>query len=297
MTEIRRRPGDGTGGLRTGTTTFESLREQAISLRREGLSLRQIRDRLGVHNNNLLNSLVKGEPPPTWTKRPNAKDDLRAKARELRLQGMTYDEIQVELGCSKSSISLWVRDLPKPDRRRSPEEASAIAKRGWERTLEVRDEERQRTKREAAAEIGALSDRELFLAGVGLYWAEGQKSKPYARRERVIFVNSDPDMIQVFLAWLDLLGVEPERIRYRVMIHESADVLGAEHYWADQARVDHAQLQRTTLKKHNPKTVRKNVGEGYRGCLVIGVMDSAELYRRIEGWWSRMAVEARRRNA
>ncbi|MGW7348965.1 hypothetical protein [Streptomyces sp. NPDC054854] len=297
MTEIRRRPGDGTGGLRTGAATFDGLREQAVTLRREGLSRRQIRDRLAVHNNDLLNRLLDGEPAPEWTKRPNAKDDLRARARELRLQGLTYDEIQLELGCSKSSISLWVRDLPKPERHRTPEEASAIARRGWERTLDARDQERRRIKQEAGAETASLSDRELFLVGVGLYWAEGQKSKSYARRERVIFVNSDSDMILVFLAWLDLVGIPRERLRFRVMIHESADTEGAEHYWADQAQVDHSELQRTTLKKHNPKTVRKNVGEDYHGCLVVGVMDSADLYRRIEGWWSGMTVEARRRNA
>ncbi|MFE2143026.1 hypothetical protein ACFXA3_15000 [Streptomyces sp. NPDC059456] len=297
MTEIRRRPGDGTGGLRAGTATFESLREQAVALRREGFSRRRIRDRLGVHNNDILNRLLDGEPAPEWTKRPNAKDDLRAKARELRLQGMTYDRIQVELGCSKSSISLWVRDLPKPERHRTPEEASEISRRGWEKTLEKREVERQRTKQDAAVELGSLSERELFLVGVGLYWAEGQKSKPYARRERVIFVNSDPDMVLVYRTWLGLLGIEPERIQYRLMIHESGDVTGAEHYWADLLEVDHSYLQRTTLKKHNPKTVRKNVGAEYRGCLVVSVLDSADLYRRIEGWWSQMAVEARRLNA
>ncbi|THA34194.1 hypothetical protein [Streptomyces sp. A1547] len=297
MTEIRRRPGDGTGGLRTGAATFEDLREQAVALRREGLSLRQIRDRLGVHNNDILARLVKGEPPPEWTKRPRAKDELRAKARELRLQGMTYDQIQVELGCSKSSISLWVRDLPKPEPRYSVEEHRSRMTAGLERLQKTREEKRQTTKAAAEDELGAMTDRELFVTGVGIYWAEGQKSKPYARRERVIFVNSDPDMVQLFLAWLDLLGVEPERLQYRVMIHETADVQGAEQFWAGQVRVDHSRLQRTTLKKHNPKSLRKNVGEDYRGCLVVGVLDSADLYRRIEGWWSRMAVEARRRNA
>ncbi|MFG2997671.1 hypothetical protein [Streptomyces sp. NPDC048340] len=297
MTEIPRRPGDGTGGLRSGTATFESLREQAIVLRREGLSLRQIRDRLGVHNNNILNALVKGEPPPEWTKRPNAKDDLRERARELRLEGMTYDEIQVELGCSKSSISLWVRDLPKPQPRYTEEQHRALMNAGLKKLRQSQDDARQATKKSAHDEVGTMTDRELFLVGVGLYWAEGHKSKSYARRERVIFVNSDSDMIHLFLAWLELLGVTPHRIRYRVMIHETADVTGAEHYWADQVRVDHCELQRTTVKRHNPKTVRKNVGEDYRGCLVIGVLDSADLYCRIEGWWSRMAVEARRRNA
>ncbi|MFE9412421.1 hypothetical protein ACFYN0_27050 [Streptomyces sp. NPDC006704] len=264
---------------------FEGLRRQAIALRREGLSRRQIRDRLYVDNNDLLNRLLNGEPAPEWTKRPNAKDDLRARARELRAQGMTYDQIQLELGCSKGSISLWVRDLPKPDRTRTPEEASAIARRGWEATLQRRDEERQLTKQDAAAAIGTMTDRELFLFGVGLYWAEGTKDKPHARRERVTFVNSDPNMITVFLSWLRLVGVEAKHLKFRVMIHESADVRGAEQYWADLVRTGPDFFGKTTLKRHNPKTVRKNVGEAYRGCLVIDVQQSADLYRRIEGWW------------
>ncbi|KOG08974.1 MULTISPECIES: hypothetical protein [Streptomyces] len=264
---------------------FEYLREQAVALRREGLSRRQIRDRLHVGNNDILNRLLEGEPPPAWTKRPNAKDDLRERARELRLQGMTYDRIQVELGCSKSSISLWVRDLPKPERNRSREEASEIARRGWEPTMRRREEVRQAAKSAAAAAIGPLSERELFLLGVGLYWAEGTKDKPHARRERVTFVNSDPGMIQVFAAWLDLLGIEPERRRYCVMIHETADAAKAERYWADLVSADPSAFRKTTVKRHNPLTNRKNVDAGYHGCLVIRILGSADLYRRIEGAW------------
>ncbi|MGV9426767.1 hypothetical protein ACWDO7_21090 [Streptomyces sp. NPDC003656] len=271
---------------------FEALRERAVALRRAGLSLRQIRDELKVFNNDLLNRLVHGEPPPDWTKRPNAKDDLRERARELRRQGFTYDQIQMELGCSKSSISLWVRDLPKPERR-TPEEASAIARKGWEERLRVRDEERRRTKEQAARAVGPLSGRELFLIGVGLYWAEGAKDKPYDRREIVTFVNSDPGMIEVFLAWLDLLGVAREQLRFMVLIHESADVPAAEHYWADLVGADPSAFNKTGLKRHNPRTVRKNTGEGYRGCLVIKVLKGADLYRRIEGSWYGIVEAAR----
>ncbi|MGY6020248.1 hypothetical protein [Streptomyces spinosirectus] len=273
-------------------TDFEGLREQAVALRRAGLSRRQIRDRLHVDNNDILNRLLEGEPPPEWTKRPNAKDDLRAKARELRLRGWTYDRIQVELGCSKSSISLWVRDLPKPEPRYTPEEHRELMQAGLLRLRNAQDEERGRVKDAAAEEVGDLSDRDLFMAGVALYWAEGQKSKPYQRREVVNFVNSDPDVIQVFLAWLDLLSVARERLGFRVMIHESADVAGAERYWAALVGVEASALQRTTLKRHNPKTVRKNTGEDYRGCLVVRVRQGAELYCRIEGWWKTMAAGA-----
>lgn len=264
---------------------FEGLREQAVALRREGLSRRQIRDRLHVDNNDVLNRLLQGEPPPDWTKRPNAKDELRDRARELRLKGLTYDQIQVELGCSKSSISLWVRDLPKPDRRRTTEEASAIARRGWARTLEIREEERRQVKQVALAEIGHLSERELFLVGISLYWSEGSKDKAYDRRERAIFVNSDPGMVSVYLSWLRLLGVKEDQLRFAVTIHETADVAGAERYWAELAGVPLEQFLKTTLKRHKPKTIRKNTGEGYRGCLAVRVLQSAGLYRRIEGWW------------
>ncbi|MGI5398434.1 hypothetical protein ACQEVG_03040 [Streptomyces sp. CA-135486] len=271
---------------------FEGLREQAITLRREGLSRRQIRDRLHIDNNDILNRLLEGEPPPAWTKRPNAKDDLRAKARELRLQGLTYDQIQVELGCSKGSISLWVRDLPKPERRDPSQQAKLAARKRWEHELAVRDGKRQQTKAAAAREVGSVTDRDLFVVGVALYWAEGSKDKPYDRRENVTFINSDTDVIEVYLAWLDLLGVKPEHLRYRVMIHESADTEAAERYWAELVGVDVSTFQKTTLKKHNPKTVRKNIGENYRGCLVVRVAQGADLYRRIEGWWSGMATVA-----
>ncbi|MFJ8798403.1 MULTISPECIES: hypothetical protein [unclassified Streptomyces] len=274
---------------------FEGLRERAVALRRAGLSLRQIRDELQVHNNDTLQRLVAGEPPPEWTKRPRAKDSLRERARELRRQGRTYNEIQAELGCSKSSVSLWVRDLPHPEPRCTPEEQRARMNAGLARLRAEQDQVREETKRQAAESIGELSDRELFMAGVALYWAEGQKSKPYQRRETVAFVNSDPGVIQVYLAWLDLLDVPRERLRFRVMIHETADVDTAERYWADLVGIDATTLLPTTLKKHNPKTVRKNVGDAYRGCLVVRVLQGADLYCRIEGWWGGIVAHTQTR--
>ncbi|OQD56130.1 hypothetical protein BM536_014440 [Streptomyces phaeoluteigriseus] len=266
---------------------FETLREQAIALRRAGLSLRQIRDELQIRNKETLQLLVEGEPPPEWTKRPRAKDDLREKARELRQQGWTYNRIQAELGCSKSSVSLWVRDLSSPERPR-PTDTSA-ARRGAQRAVENRTMAQEALTAQACAEIGPMTPREFFLVGVGLYWSEGAKAKPGSNR-RVIFVNSDPDMIRVFVSWLDLLGVEPERRRFSVAIHESADVPAAEAFWADQVGIEVDDLLKTSLKKHNPKTNRTNVGDTYHGCLRVAVLKSADLHRRVEGWWKGIAA-------
>jgi transcriptional regulator with XRE-family HTH domain len=274
---------------------FEGLREQAVALRRAGRSLRQIRDELKIFNNDILNQLVKGEPPPEWTKRPNAKDDLRAKARELRLQGWTYDRIEAELGCSRSSVSLWVRDLPKPEPRYTPEEQRALMREGLARRRAAERDKREETKTAALREISELTDRELFMVGVALYWAEGSKSKPYDRRERVIFVNSDPGVIKTYLAWLDLLEVDRARLTFRLLIHESADVDRAHSFWAAVADIDTSVFAKPTLKRHNPKTVRKNTGDDYHGCMVIGVARSAHLYNRIDGWWNGIVAQAEAR--
>ena len=63
-------------------------------------------------SNTTLSWALEGEPPPEWTRRPNAKDAVRANARELREQGLDYEEIADALGVSKGSVSLWVRDMP-----------------------------------------------------------------------------------------------------------------------------------------------------------------------------------------
>lgn len=271
----------------------ENLRQRAVTLRRAGLSRRQIRDQLQISDNRKLTELLADEPPPEWTKHPNAKDDLREKARQLRKAGRTYDEIATELVVSKSSVSLWVRYLPKPTP--SPERMSRMSEKRWVPYRQAQAQARKETKQTAANEIGELTDRELFLIGVGLYWSEGSKSKPYATREKVTFVNSDPDMIRFYLARLQLLGVTSERLRLHVHIHESADVSAAEHYWTEVTGADPAQFWKTVLKKHNLRTIRKNVNSDYHGCLAVTVLDGADLYRRIEGWWAGLTGAARAR--
>src|SRR5262249_84800 len=100
--------------MRTKDELLE-LREQAVALRRAGKSRREIKEALGV-GNSTLDPALRGEPAPLWTLRPMAKDDVRMKAGELRASGRTYDEIAAELGVSKGSVSLWVRDMPRRGR-------------------------------------------------------------------------------------------------------------------------------------------------------------------------------------
>ena len=266
---------------------LELLREQAGTLRRQGKSLRQIKEILGPMSNVTLHDALRGVPPPDWTLRPNAKDELRAKARELRAQGMDYEEIAAALGVAKGSVSLWVRDPPRPARLSYAEcrkRSAEGAQRYWAAERGVREARRAADREAAAAQIGDLTDRELVIAGAIAYWCEGTKSKPHRRYERVVFMNSDPSLIRFFLRFLKITGTPAENLAFRVYIHESADARSAELFWLKVTDAQPEQFLSPALKRHNPKTVRKNVGEDYHGCLRIEVRRSSDLYRKIEGW-------------
>jgi len=145
------------------SANMNSRREQAVALRLAGKSRREIKEILGIAGNSTLDDLLAGVPPPEWTRRPNAKDDLRVKARELRERGLAYNQIAAELGVSKSSVSLWVRDLPRPEGLSYEECCRRVAegvRRYWAAERPVREAQREATRAVAAAEIGALTQRE-----------------------------------------------------------------------------------------------------------------------------------------
>src|SRR5712691_10406322 len=139
------------------TLTLPQLREQAVALRRAGKSRREIQQILQIRSNGRLNEVLRGEPPPPWTRRPNAKDDVRARARDLRGQGRAYNEIAAELGVSKSSVSLWVRDMPRPERLSyevSRERQAAGVARYWAQERREREAMRAAVSADAARQIG-----------------------------------------------------------------------------------------------------------------------------------------------
>ena len=284
---ITQQPGGSARHSRRPPEAFEQLRERAIALRRSGRSRREIKDILGITSNATLDRALRGEPPPEWTRRPRAKDDLHARARELREQGLDYEETAGALGVSKSSVSLWVRDMPRPARlsyEESRKRSAEGARRYWAAERPVREAKRELARAAAAAEIGQLSQRELLIAGTIAYWCEGSKSKPHRPAERVVFINSDPGLIKLFLRFLAAAGVEFSRLGFRVHIHETADTAAAKGFRLSVTGGRPAQFHRTVLKRHNPQTIRKNVGTQYHGCLIITVSQSADLYRKIEGW-------------
>jgi hypothetical protein len=139
----------------TSTTSGLPLRERAIALRLEGKSIREIKEVLGPVSSRTLTAALKDTPPAERTRRPNAKDDLRVQARVLRTQGLSYNEIAAQLDVSKSSVSLWVRDIPCPPRFQyihNENRLAALRQFNDRRTAGLAAEVES-----AAAEIGALT--------------------------------------------------------------------------------------------------------------------------------------------
>jgi hypothetical protein len=211
---------------------------------------------------------------------------LKEQAIVLRRAGKSRRQIKESLGSMSNTTLSWALEGEPPhlsygeSRKRSAEGV----RRYWAAERPVREAAREATIVAAAMDIGGLTARELLIAGAIAYWCEGAKGRPRQRSDRVVFINSDPRLIRFFLRFLDAVGIERDKLTYRVYIHESADIPAAERFWADVADVDPAQFKRSVAKRHNPKTIRKNIGEDYHGCLVIAVPRSAELYQKIEGW-------------
>ena len=133
-------------------------------------------------------------------------------------------------------------------------------RRYWEAERPVREAARATVRDDAAAEIGPLTDREILIAGAIAYWCEGAKSKPYRRADLVNFINSDANVIRLFLAFLGLAGVTLQRLRFRLHIHETADIEAATRYWQVVTGAGPGLFRQPNIKRHKPQTIRKNTG-------------------------------------
>jgi hypothetical protein len=160
----------------------------------------------------------------------------RQQARQLRRAGLPLAEIAARLGVSKSSVSLWVRDVafePLPrvtrGRRREP---NALQRR--------RQAEIDRLVEEGRARIGRLSEREFLVAGVALYAGEGSK-----RDGSVIFANSDPRMVVLFCSWLrHFFQIDESRLRVRLYLHQGLDLDGAIAFWSEVTGIAASQFSK-----------------------------------------------------
>ena len=160
----------------------------------------------------------------------------RQQARLLRGTGLPLAEIAARLGVSKSSVSLWVRDvefesLPRVTRGRR-REPNALQRR--------RQAEIDRLLAEGRARMGRLSEREFLVAGVALYAGEGSKGDG-----SVVFANSDPRMVVFFCSWLRyFFQIDESRLRVRLYLHQGLDLAGAIAFWSQLTGIPGSQFSK-----------------------------------------------------
>lgn len=213
---------------------------------------------------------------------------LKEEAIGLRKKGLTYSEIRQIIPCAKSTLSDWLHSvgLAKYQKQRITLKRLAASKRGWEARRKNRITMTEQIKNLAHQDIQTVSQKELWLIGIMLYWAEGSKEKS-GRGSRVCFSNQDPLMIKIFIKWLKVcLKIIPEEISLDIYIHENHkyDLEGVRNYWSKITGFYASKFDKIYFKKHKIKTNRTNIGNNYHGLVRVQVRKSIYLNRKITGW-------------
>lgn len=191
---------------------------------------------------------------------------LKEKVLEMRRDGMSYSQIRAVVKVSKSTLSLWLRDLPLSDSRiRKLRDYSAVR---IERCRNTKAEKKQSrlsaVYKKVSSNIGKLSDREMFLCGLFLYWGEGSKTNRYS----VEITNTDPAMIKFTLLWFETIGINKEFLVVRLKIYKDMNKIKILEYWSKLLNISQSQF-RFHIKKSNQSDITYKSGFGYGTCSVV----------------------------
>ena len=211
----------------------------------------------------------------------------KAKAISFRRSGLSYSEILREIPVAKSTLSLWLREvnLSKRQQQRLTAKKRAAILRGGAARHNQRVVQTKQIFALAKQELGKISSRDLNMLGIALYWAEGSKQKEHNPGSGVVFANSDPKMIKVFLRWIKEIGqIELDQIRFEIYIHENSvnNLPAVKKFWSQVTNAPLVKFE-SVYFKHNKPTNRRNVGALYYGLLRVKVKSSATLCRQIMG--------------
>lgn len=190
---------------------------------------------------------------------------LREQVTKLRLQGQTYGQIRKQLGVSKSTLSDWLSKLPLTEKQLK------ILSQNKERSLELgREKFREvfRNKRlnrlkqtldNQIKELLPLSDKELFLAGIFLYWGEGAK-----KHGLVSISNTDPRVVRFALYWMtESLKIPKVKIRINLHLYKDMNIDETISFWSTVLDIPKNQFRKPYIKKTNREGLTyKSFGHG-----------------------------------
>jgi hypothetical protein len=210
----------------------------------------------------------------------------RYKALEMRRKNKSYNYISTKLGVPKSTLSGWFSKEPW-----SIELASHLhAKNSFKSSKRIRavikannqrwEKIYKRCEEDAIEEFPKLKNNPLFLAGLMLYWGEGNKVESSA----VKFTNGDPDMIRIFYRFLiNTLGIPRDRITANLILYPDLIDSVQKNLWSKLTGIPITQFKKSTYIKGRHPTRRLSYGV----CMIYAggkslkkkIMKWTELYK------------------
>jgi len=215
------------------------------------------------------------------------KLDLKLKAQFLRKKGLSVKEIQKELKVSRSSVSLWVRNiqLNKKQLKRLYLNKKTGALKGSIIGAKKKQREREDLTRkliiEGRKEVGNVSTRDRFIAGIAMYFAEGDKKDGH-----IGFCNTDPNAIRFMVDWIrEFCNLPKEKLRGALYIHDDLDEKKAKKYWSELTGIPLTQFTKSYIAKNNLNRLRKK--KHIYGVFRVST-SSVVLHRKLMGWINRV---------
>lgn len=196
---------------------------------------------------------------------------IRNRARELRRNGMTYSEIRGAIGIplAKATLSYWLHDIvldPTHEKRIIALNAHNLAK-GRKIRIQRRKKIRKKIfftlREEFLKPIQSLSGHQKKLLLAILYLGEGGK---LFRRAAVMFGNSDPKVIRIFLRLMrSAYAIDESKIRCTVQCRADQDIRKLENYWSQVASVPLENFYKAQIDK-------RSIGKPTRRANYLGVL-------------------------
>ncbi len=217
-----------------------------------------------------------------------AKYQNRIKARIMRKDGMSILVIAKKLGVSKSSVSLWCRDIILTDEQfeKLRKNMGVSFKYGQRIASQVNRQKKldviEKSDKWGKGAIKKISKRELLLIATALYWSEGSKTDSTST---FMFINSDPEMILLMKRFLiDVLEVVATDIVCSIQInrvHEKR-IKKVLNFWKNLLKLKYSQIRKPYFVNTKVSKIYEN-HENYYGVCRLFVRRSKHLKYKMLG--------------
>lgn len=209
-----------------------------------------------------------------------ARAQDKSKVIALRKKGLSYSQIKTSTGISKSTLSGWLQGMPLSDKRtRELRDFSSIRIERYRNTmLKKRNNRLDIVYKKVSKDIDSFSKRDLFIAGLFLYWGEGTKVTKYM----TIFTNTDPDMVKFFIKWLrSCFDIKKSKFTVLLHLYSDMDTKNITEFWSKKLGIDIVQFKKPYIKDSKLSGLTYKGGFGKGTCNVsVGGRDLAEYIKQ-----------------